>query len=252
MNSEISSCSTISMSSDEGRSIPESLVKLSPDEKGWGMKQQSKGSKAYLSMGMGDSPWNSKVTKRGSIGDKRKVRRGIRQEDNGEGADDMLEAVKEMPSPPATLPHAAKEGGLNRGFQFPAVTEGADESTLHNSVPALPTTDIPTPIASPATSPSKTVRWSSATPSPSIRRVRHESQIQHPSPQNPPSWGWGKGEVEAAEEPKEQENLSNASPVKEEDYGNWNGNFGRPDSLGLYDAQGFLKSSPEKEEMLNI
>lgn len=208
------------------------------------------------------------MSKRDSIREKRKTRRRPRQEDEAEVVDDALEAVVEIPSPPAALSraageqvvkeipspqavlsHAAEWEVVKADLQSPPLTERANESAPHSPLPALPAANTPPPTASPS---NKAVRWSSATPIPSIRRVRHESQIEHPSPQNPPSWGWGKGEVEGAQEPKEQENLSNASPVKDVDYGNWNGNFGRPDSLGLYDVQGFLKCSPEKEGMLNI
>ena len=52
--------------------------------------------------------------------------------------------------------------------------------------------------------------------------------------------------------------LSNGSVMAKEEvqtkkkrgWGNWNGNHGRPDSLGLYDAEGFLRSSPDREGAL--
>jgi len=41
-----------------------------------------------------------------------------------------------------------------------------------------------------------------------------------------------------------------AQTKKKRGWGNWNGNHGRPDSLGLYDAEGFLRSSPDREGAL--
>ena len=114
------------------------------------------------------------------------------------------------------------------------------------------TTELVTPTSPSTAGPLKTVRWSDATPRSTIKAIRHETQLLQPSPQTAPTWGWGasgvgKQEVEGIEEVKE--NLVDGGRVEEEEkkgYGNWNGNgnFGRPDSLGLYDSDGFLKSSP--------
>jgi hypothetical protein len=79
-------------------------------------------------------------------------------------------------------------------------------------------------------------RWSAAMSKPKHGVIRRESRMEHPSPKTPPKWGLGLGSMGLAGQRAldgDKENL---------------GRGGRPASLGLYDQEGFLRSSPERAE----
>jgi hypothetical protein len=78
-------------------------------------------------------------------------------------------------------------------------------------------------------------RWSDAMSKPKHAVIRRESRMEHPSPQTPPKWGLGLGSMEL-----EGRRLLDGDKVKGE-------SGGRPPSSGLYDQEGFLRSSPERE-----
>lgn len=73
------------------------------------------------------------------------------------------------------------------------------------------TMELVTPTSPSQASPLKIVRWPDATPSPTIRVIRHGSQLLEPTLQtsNPmPIWGWrtsgvGKQDMEGVEDVKE-------------------------------------------------
>ena len=60
--------------------------------------------------------------------------------------------------------------------------------------------------------------------------------MEHPSPKTPPKWGLGLGRIGLA-----------GQRLMDGDKENNRGEGSRPVSLGLYDQDGFLRSSPERE-----
>ncbi|PMD12877.1 hypothetical protein NA56DRAFT_450712 [Hyaloscypha hepaticicola] len=77
-------------------------------------------------------------------------------------------------------------------------------------------------------------RWSDVMSKPQHAVIRRESKMEHPSPKTPPKWGPG---------------LGRTGPVGQRlvdgEKENKGGQGRRPVSLGLYDQDGFLRSSPE-------
>ncbi|KAG4026628.1 hypothetical protein MFRU_038g00320 [Monilinia fructicola] len=89
---------------------------------------------------------------------------------------------------------------------------------------------------------SKETRWSDAMIKPLTKTTRRESKMEHPSPKTPPKWGWSQA-VNVA-----KERLSR-SPTRDKENAvcaDWNMGRDSPESLGLYDQDGFLKNSPER------
>ncbi|KAF7885198.1 hypothetical protein EAF00_011016 [Botryotinia globosa] len=85
-------------------------------------------------------------------------------------------------------------------------------------------------------------RWSDAMIKPLTKTTRRESKMEHPSPKTPPKWGWSQA-VNVA-----KERLSR-SPTRDKENvadGDWDRGRDSPESLGLYDQDGFLKTSPER------
>jgi hypothetical protein len=262
MNSEISHCSVASSDEEEGRISPRLAPRPSPNSTNWSRRfeRQSQGSKAYLTMGMNDSQRRSRVGKhqssrRSTFSEKHRVKE--EDEDASKwtptGLETMAESKAESPN---RTPNEVKRGkGIEESLKFPSLTSQGETGTPNEYPPPKDslTTELVTPT-SPSQSPLKSVRWSDATPSPTIRVIRHESQLLQPSPQSPPVWGWSKSNiekegVEGIEDGKE--NLVHTTPVKKRNK-NWNSNSARPDSLGLYDADGFLRSSPEKGRTADV
>jgi hypothetical protein len=102
------------------------------------------------------------------------------------------------------------------------------------------------------------IRWSDAMIRHPLQVTSRQSKWEYPSPQLPPQCRW---EMESkimpdltSEDGPGKENIGDentiAMQLKPSIYGNWNGNHGRPDSLGLYDSEGFLKSSPDRRGAL--
>jgi hypothetical protein len=105
---------------------------------------------------------------------------------------------------------------------------------------------------------SNEIRWSDAMIKHPLQVTSRQSKWEYPSPQPPPQCGW---EMESklmprltSEDSPGKENIGDentiAMQLKPSVYGNWNGNHGRPDSLGLYDSEGFLRSSPDRRGAL--
>jgi hypothetical protein len=79
-------------------------------------------------------------------------------------------------------------------------------------------------------------RWSNTMGKAKHEVIRRESKMEHPSPKTPPKWGVsGLGAMGLA-----GQRLMGGDKENRE-------GGGRPASLGLYDQEGFLKSSPERE-----
>jgi hypothetical protein len=206
---------------------------------------------------MSPSPRKSRVGKRQSAKEKTVDKLKIQEEDeNGlvewerKGLANVRRRRSGNPEPDVTAETVKQEPVEIAAWKFPNLSPEKIAGTPQELPPRKDslTTELTTP-----TSPSlglglQTVRWSDATPSPSIRVIRHESQLLGPVPQSAPLWGWNKEkdkmELEGVEDVKE--NMVVEDQVKKKGYGNWNGNYGRPDSLGLYDSEGFLKNSPDK------
>ncbi|RAL62870.1 hypothetical protein DID88_004711 [Monilinia fructigena] len=88
----------------------------------------------------------------------------------------------------------------------------------------------------------KETRWSDAIIKPLTKTTRRESKMEYPSPKSPPKWGWAQA-VNVAKE------RLNRSPTRDKENavdGDWNMGRDSPESLGLYDQDGFLKNSPER------
>lgn len=89
--------------------------------------------------------------------------------------------------------------------------------------------------------PIKGKRWSDAMTKPVVESVRRESRMEYPSPKTPPIFHWDDKDLGAELAGKNgtvftgdgRSRIEGLSP-------------GRPESLGLYDEDGFLKSSPFK------
>ncbi|KAJ8070949.1 hypothetical protein OCU04_001307 [Sclerotinia nivalis] len=91
----------------------------------------------------------------------------------------------------------------------------------------------------------KETRWPDAMIKPLTKTTRRESKMEHSSPQTPPKWGWSQA-VNVA-----KERLSR-SPTRDKENAldnEWDKGRGSPESLGLYDQDGFLRSSPERTKM---
>ena len=232
MNSEISRCSIASNDEEEGRSSYCSSPKVSPYSSNWNrqFERQCRGSKAYLSMGMVNR-------KRGRISKRQSARRNkigehAIKEDEGEGLVAWerkgLETMREGNSENPNLNSSqAKQEDRLEASKFRTTTSGSGIRILKEKSLAPKdslTTELVTPTSPSAASPLKGLRWSDATPSPTIRIIRHESQLLQPSPQSPRAWGWkkhklGKEEIEDAEDVKE--NIVNASSTRLGEGGSW-------------------------------
>ncbi len=79
-------------------------------------------------------------------------------------------------------------------------------------------------------------RWSDVMLKPQHAASRRESKMEHPSPKTPPKWGLGLGNTGLA-----------GRRLMDGDKENKGGDGSRPVSLGLYDKDGFLRSSPDRE-----
>ncbi|TEY86528.1 hypothetical protein BOTCAL_0006g00080 [Botryotinia calthae] len=93
-----------------------------------------------------------------------------------------------------------------------------------------------------ATKDAKDTRWSDAMIKPLTKTTRQESKMEHPSPITSPKWGWSQAVTVA------KERLSR-SPTRDKENvvdNDWERGRDSPESPGLYDQDGFLRSSPER------
>lgn len=260
MNSEVSRCSTISNDDEEGRDLSWSPVKMSPDGRNWGRRfdRRSHGTKAYLTMGMGgESRRRSKIgSQRSSKSEKIAQTHMIEEKEEEDDSTTEPQRAGLAKGDAGTFFRPAdqvkSEEGVEQTLKFPTTTSVGATDRLENQTTTIkdstPTKSEKSESPSAAGAAAGN-RWSDATPSPSIRVNRRESQLLQPSPKISLSWEWkklndDKDEVNGAEEMKE--NVFDESPVKK---GNaqWNSNFDKYNSLGLYDSDGFLLSTPVKE-----
>jgi hypothetical protein len=179
---------------------------------------------------------------------------------------DELTPVKEMSSPPST---GGEGGGVS--LRFPTLSStGTNGVTPPRATPPQAQRKRSKTIEKEldlemekenAPHPNEVKeRWSDAMTKPISNMVRRESKLEHPVPQRetPHKWGWGLGEDGKVRIPGlglvGQENgvvvsglglagvrLMGGSSVTEGE------SVSRPNSLGLYDQEGFLRSSPERE-----
>ncbi|KAM0158994.1 hypothetical protein ACHAQE_005273 [Botrytis cinerea] len=93
-----------------------------------------------------------------------------------------------------------------------------------------------------STKDTKDTRWSDAMIKPLTKTTRRESKMEHPSPITPPKWGWSQAVTVA------KERLSRSPTRDKENVVDNDCERGRdsPESPGLYDQDGFLRSSPER------
>jgi hypothetical protein len=174
----------------------------------------------------------------------RRKRRNEEIERDTEGDGKELTPVKEVSSP-ATGANALGIIGL----RFPTLSrEGTNGSTPPREngvgVRVVEVADE-TPSKSLAVrvvevgdeSPTKVEgRWSGAIGKAKHEVFRRESKMEHPSPKTPPKWGMS----ELAAMGLAGQRLMDGDKESQE-------GGGRPASLGLYDQEGFLRSSPERE-----
>ncbi|KAI9647666.1 hypothetical protein NHQ30_004051 [Ciborinia camelliae] len=88
-------------------------------------------------------------------------------------------------------------------------------------------------------------RWSDAMIKPLTKNTRRESKMEHPSPKTPPKWGWSQA-VNVAKERLSRSPTRDKENVMEH---GWDKGRDSPESLGLYDQDGFLRSSPERTKL---
>ncbi|KAH6719443.1 hypothetical protein BKA61DRAFT_473779 [Leptodontidium sp. MPI-SDFR-AT-0119] len=258
MNSEVSNTSTKTLD-----------FNTSVEERG-----RSRGSRHYLSLGQPSISSNPSSARhrarerprqtchtRPEIRDSHRIhkeRRKRRTEElEGAGMIDELERVDEGDSP-ATGTNAVVRGeGLNVGLRFPTLSrEGSVGVT-----PPRPRSKAPISFSLSGSGSGSGLRlgdegtksgneghhtrWSETMPKPTTQVTRRESKMEHPSPVTPPKRmvsGLGLAGVRLMEK-------GDRGRVGGFDGGNGMGK-GRPESLGLYDQDGFLKCSPERERVL--
>lgn len=209
-----------------------------------------------------------------------KERRKRRTEElEGAGMIDELERVDEGDSPATGINAVMRGEGLNVGLRFPTLSrEGSvgvrpprarskapisfslwgsgsgsglrlgDEGTvlksIENNHPEKGSTQSPV-LGEKSGNEGHHTCWSETMPKPTTQVTRRESKMEHPSPVTPPKRmvsGLGLAGVRLMEK-------GDGGRVGGFDGGNGMGK-GRPESLGLYDQDGFLKCSPERERVL--
>lgn len=241
MNSQISQHSSQStIAKDSPRPLPQPHVSLSfnVEEAQAEERGRHRGSKHYLAIGRQSQHYN-RISRAGRR-DSHRVHKDRRKRQT----QDFERDDKELTPVPETSPAIPSNGLGIIGLQFPALTrEGLNEYT--------PTRDSPNQItdvtAEKDISDARTIkieednkenlespRWSDAMTKPMKNVVRRESQMEHPNPQTPPKWSMsGIGLAGQRLLTKDKEGV----PIS--------GSPERPTSIGLYDQDGFLKSSPE-------
>ncbi|KAE9364851.1 hypothetical protein N431DRAFT_489319 [Stipitochalara longipes BDJ] len=250
MNSEVSHYSATSSPSDTNSPIVYHYGSISSLEQLEERRRSRPSSKYYLALGSSNLlPQDDNIAKVKQRVEKRdshrvyKERRKRRNEEL-EREEVDLTPVKEVSSP-ATGANALGIVGL----RFPTLsregTNGATPPRESQGVAARRVGDI-TPTKSLGVSVIEVDggdldlatgegRWSGAMTKPQHEVIRRESRMEHPSPKTPPKWGLGLGSMGLAGKrllDADKENLESG---------------GRPHSLGLYDQEGFLRSSPERE-----
>jgi hypothetical protein len=228
MNSDISQTSHYSMASviteNGSPGLPAHKAHLSNNDLEDQERGRSRGSKHYFSLGQ-TPPGARRKRDSHRIYKERRLRRMNNETLNSDATD--LAPVRET-SNPATGSNAL---GITN-LRFPTISSSGGIG--------------PTPPKAPlhaSSSYSEGGRWSDATPVPVVNSVRRESKMEHPSPQTPPKWGWGNkglGIGLVGVKANSMDGQENSETGR---------GSGRPESNGLYDQDGFLKSPAEKEKM---
>ncbi|KAN0099969.1 hypothetical protein V8E51_013744 [Hyaloscypha variabilis] len=251
MNSEVSHYSTTSSPSDTNSPTLHYRGSVSSLEQLEQRRRSRPSSKHYLSLGSSNLvPTEDKIAKvKQRVIEKRdshrvyKERRKRRNEEV-EREDVDLTPVKEVSSP-ATGANAL---GIE-GLRFPTLSrEGTNGPTppretqvgiVRRSEEVTPTKGLGVRVVEldggDVDLGAGVGRWSGAMSKPQHEVIRRESRMEHPSPKTPPKWGLGLGGMGLA-----GQRLLDGDKENSE-------SGGRPQSLGLYDQEGFLKSSPERE-----
>lgn len=250
MNSEVSHYSATSSPSDTSSPTVNYRGSVSSLEQLEERRRSRPSSKHYLTLGSSNLvPQEDKIVKaKQRIVEKRDSHRVYkerwkRRNEEVEREDVDLTPVQEVGSP-ATGANAL---GLV-GLRFPTLSrEGTNGPTppreslisIVLSEEFTPTKGLAVGVievdASDADLAAGEGRWSGAMSKPQHEVIRRESRMEHPSPKTPPKWGLGLGVMGLAGQRLLDGDKENAE------------SGGRPQSLGLYDQEGFLRSSPERE-----
>ncbi|KAG9235200.1 hypothetical protein BJ875DRAFT_495240 [Amylocarpus encephaloides] len=223
-------------------------------------KRTTRGSRHYLSLGMsaaesrtsrsslfstGSVHRNSRPLGVGTKGDPHnssniyKERRRRRLAEEFSEAD--LQTVREIASPPTSI---MKSPDSIEGFKFPEVPSSLPRGTEASS---------DTPIRSPQLPPRNPKRWSDAMSKSPVNAVRRESQIESPTPKSSPVvWEWETPDDFGLELPRKRATTLTGDGTKfcddvfrrSKKMSNShlrNDGTVRPQSLGLYDEDGFLR-----------
>jgi hypothetical protein len=241
---------------------------------------RSRGSKHYLSIGNLSTPpkrekkrassWQRhgngvEKTKRDSARVYRERRKRKNEEMETAERGDELTPVKEMSSPP---PSSGGKGGVVSGLRFPTLSSAGTNGLTPPRVTPTQTQrkrsktiedelDLEMEKENKPQLGKVRERWSDAMPKSLSNVVRRESKLEHPAPQRetPPKWGWGLGEDGKVRIPG-LGLVGNEGGVVVSGLGlagvrlmgkGEEEQVSRPNSLGLYDQEGFLRSSPERE-----
>jgi hypothetical protein len=242
MNSEVSYSSNPSSPADGNSPVlPDHYSTSVSGRDDFEERGRTRGSIHYLSIGnmapKKDKPRQRLVGKRDShrVYKERRQRRNETIERDVDG-DKELTPVKEVSSP-ATGANAL---GITN-LRFPTLsregTNGPTPPRDNDRGTARVETADGTPSLNRAITSDKddSSRWSDAMTKPAHSVIRRESKMEHPSPQTPPNWSLNLGPLGLAGKRLMGEG------------GNKENEGGRPESLGLYDQDGFLRSSPDRE-----
>lgn len=241
MNSEVSifsSNSHASLNSLPDLPLPSSGSSMSEIES----RGRSRGSENYLALGrpVSKRPRDRRSAARSDKRDSHRVykerRKKRAEEHDGSGSIDDLTLV-----PEGSSPASASEGREIIKLQFPALshesTSGITPPRKKSVLPSIEYDSASLGSGNPG-------RWSDAMSKPTSHATRHESKMEYPSPQTPSKWklsGLGLAGVRLMDEDVDLKGVSRHEGIPTGE---------RPDSLGFYDQDGFLKASPDRERIL--
>ncbi|KUJ17803.1 uncharacterized protein LY89DRAFT_61744 [Mollisia scopiformis] len=236
MNSQISQYSSQSTIAEESPQLPPqphfslnfNLEEAQAEERG-----RSRGSKHYLAVGRQSQHYSrmSRTEKR----DSHRVYKDRRRRKT----EDFERDEKELTPVPETSPATGANPLGIIGLRFPTLNrEGINGNSFREQIIDFTDdgdiSDAKIIELKDDDKENHESQWSDAMTKPAKNVVRRESKMEHPSPQTPPKWSMsGLGLAGQRLLGKDKEGL----PVF--------GSPERPLSIGLYDQEGFLKSSPE-------
>lgn len=216
---------------------------------------RSRGSQHYLSMGMTcpkerfdrERQRREREKSRQRVDEKRdshRVYKGRRKRRNEEVSYELgseLTPVKEVSSPataadltPTANPRLSGLGIVGVQEYTPSRYSVSEAESVFAGTPKYGAKDVE------ESNVPNEARRSGATMRATINTVRRESKMQYPSPQTPPKWGWSLG-TKASFGPVGQRLMDTGGEEGKENVDE------RPVSLGLYDHDGFLRTSPDRK-----